>query len=82
MDRVRAIRMLDHEHQVAPFADGVPVGRGRLRAHGRGGNADQRRGVEIIDPDEVCDVRAGVLADDELPRKRPPQNRNASLNQH
>ena len=62
--------MLDHEHHVAPFADGVPVRRRRLRAHGRGGNADQRRGVEIPDPDGVCDMLAGVLADDELRNKR------------
>ena len=81
MDRAHVKWMLDHEHHVAPFADGVPAHGRRLGAHGRGGNADQRRCVEIIDPDEVCDVLGGVLPDDELPHKRPPpQNRNTSLN--
>ena len=80
--------MLDHERHIAPVTDGVPVGRRRLRAHGCGSNSGQilggigiRRWFEIVDPDEVCDVLAGVLADDELPRKRPPQNRKASLHQ-
>ena len=86
MECVHLIRMLDHEHHVAPFADGVPVRRRRLRAHGRGGNSGQilgriciRRRFQIKDPDEVCDVPAGVLSDDELPRKRPRQNGKASL---
>jgi hypothetical protein len=86
MECVHLIRMLDHEHHVAPVADGVPVGRRRLRAHGRGSNSGQilrwigiRRRFQIKDPDEVCDVLAGVFADDELPRKRPRQNGKACL---
>ncbi len=86
MECVHLIRMLDHEHHVAPVADGVPVGRRRLSAHRRGGNSGQilgrigiRRRFQIKDPDEVCDVPAGVLADDELPRKRPRQNGKAIL---
>ena len=80
--------MLDHERHIAPVTDGVPVGRRRLRAHGCGSNSGQilggigiRRWFEIVDPDEVCDVLAGVLADDELPRKRhaPAQSINIIL---
>ena len=41
MECVHLIRMLDHERHVAPVADGVPVGRRRLGAHRRGGNAGQ-----------------------------------------
>ena len=76
--------MLDHERHIAPVTDGVPVGRRRLRAHGCGSNSGQilggigiRRWFEIVDPDEVCDVLAGVLADDELPKKRNKETKQA-----
>ena len=85
MECVHLIRMLDHEHHVAPVADGVPVGRRRLRAHGRGSNSGQilrrigiRRRFQIKDPDEVCDVPVGVFADDELPRKRTSERKSMS----